>query len=110
MEFNPSKCQGVNVTSSRKTVKTDYVLHVGLLRVSEYSDIRRSKFKIKHEYSSLPKSLDRDFFFFLTKTRSFSQNGLLKFFTMTTVLISHSNTFVSCRLVTSLIHTPSRTF
>ena len=27
MEFNPSKCQVVHVTGSRKTVKTDYVLH-----------------------------------------------------------------------------------
>ena len=82
---------------------------VGLLRVSEYSDIRRSEFKIEYEYSSLPKSLDRDLFFwypFLTETRSFSQNGPLTFFTMTTILIdniSYSNTFVSCRLVTPFI-------
>ena len=27
MEFNPSKCQVVHVTGSRKTVKTYYVLH-----------------------------------------------------------------------------------
>ena len=27
MEYNPSKCQVVHVTGSRKTVKTDYVLH-----------------------------------------------------------------------------------
>ena len=27
MEFNPSKCQVVLVTGSKKTVKTDYVLH-----------------------------------------------------------------------------------
>ena len=27
MEFNPSKCQVVHATGSRKTVKTDYVLH-----------------------------------------------------------------------------------
>ena len=27
MEFNASKCQVVHVTGSRKTVKTDYVLH-----------------------------------------------------------------------------------
>ena len=63
---------------------------LGLLRVSEYSDIRGSEYKIEYEYSSLPKSLDRDLFFFLfffvTETRSFSQNGPLKFFTMTTVL------------------------
>ena len=38
---------------------------VGLLRVSEYSDIRGSEYKIVYEYSSLPKSLDRDLFFFL---------------------------------------------
>ena len=85
---------------------------VGLLRVSEYSDIRGSEYKIEYEYSSLPKSLDRDlffffffFYFFVTET-SFSQNGPLKFFTMTTVLIdniSTSNTFVSCWLVTSFI-------
>ena len=37
---------------------------LGLLRVSEYSDIRRSEYKIEYEYSSLPKSLDRDLFFF----------------------------------------------
>ena len=37
---------------------------LGLLRVSEYSDIRGSEFKIEYEYSSLPKSLDRDLFFF----------------------------------------------
>ena len=84
---------------------------LGLLRVSEYSDIRGSEYKIEYEYSSLPKSLDRDLFFFflaffVTETRSFSQNGPLKFFTMTTVLIdnvSYSNTFVSCRLVISFI-------
>ena len=85
---------------------------LGLLRVSEYSDIRGSEYKIEYEYSSLPKSLDRDLFFFfffylfLTETRRFSQNGPLKFFTMTTVLIdniSYSNTFVSSRLVTSFI-------
>ena len=38
------------------------------------------------------------FYLFLTETRRFSQNGPLKFFTMTTVLIdniSYSNTFVS---------------
>ena len=28
MEFNPSKCQVVHVTGSKKTVKTDYVLQV----------------------------------------------------------------------------------
>ena len=37
---------------------------LGLLRVSEYSDIRGSEYKIEYEYSSLPKSLDRDLFFF----------------------------------------------
>ena len=37
---------------------------VGLLRVSEYSDIPGSEYKIKYEYSSLLKSLDRDLFFF----------------------------------------------
>ena len=37
---------------------------VGLLRVSEYSDIRGSEYKIEYGYSSLPKSLDRDLFFF----------------------------------------------
>ena len=31
MEFNPSKCQVVHVTGSRKTVKTDYVLHAVIL-------------------------------------------------------------------------------
>ena len=50
---------------------------LGLLRVSEYSDIRGSEYKIEYEYSSLPKSLDRDlflfsfFYLFLTETRSF---------------------------------------
>ena len=86
---------------------------LGLLRVSEYSDIHGSEFKFEYEYLSLPKSLDRDLFFFffffllfLTETRSFSQKGPLKFFTMTTILIdniSYSNTFVSCRLVTPFI-------
>ena len=40
---------------------------VGLLRLSEYSDTHGSECKIEYEYSSLPKSLDRDlsFFFFL---------------------------------------------
>ena len=37
---------------------------IGLLRVSEYSDNRGSEIKIEYEYSSLPKSLDRDLFFF----------------------------------------------
>ena len=36
---------------------------VGLLRVSEYSDIRGSEYKIEYGYSALPKSLDRDLFF-----------------------------------------------
>ena len=36
---------------------------IGLLRVSEYSDIRGSEYKIEYEYSSLPKSFDRDLFF-----------------------------------------------
>ena len=85
---------------------------IGLLRVSEYSDIRGSEYKIEYGYSSLPKSLDRDlfsfffFYLFVTETRSFSQNNPLKFFTLTTVLIdniSYLNTFVSCRLVTSFI-------
>ena len=78
---------------------------LGLLRVSEYSDIRGSEYKIEYGYSSLPKSLDRDlcffFYLFLTETRSFSQNNPLKIFTLTTVLIDNSsylNTFVSCRL------------
>ena len=47
---------------------------VGLLRVSEYSDIRGSEYKIEYGYSSLLKSLDRNLFFFLpflTETRSF---------------------------------------
>ena len=85
------------------------MLSVGLLRVSEYSDIHRSEYKIEYEYSSLPKSSGRDLFFFpffLTETRSFSQNNQLKFFTLTTVLsdnISYLNTSVSCRLVTSFI-------
>ena len=38
---------------------------LGLLRVSEYSDIHRSDYKIAYEYSSLPKSFDRNLFFFL---------------------------------------------
>ena len=54
-------------------------LYIGLLRVSEYSDIRGSEQKIEYEYSSLQKSLDRDLFFFFffffkkerTETRSF---------------------------------------
>ena len=37
---------------------------LGLLRVSEYSDIRKSWYIIEYEYSSLSKSLDRDLFFF----------------------------------------------
>ena len=95
-----------------KQIVQKWDLCLGLLRVSEYSDIRGSEFKIEYGYSSLPKSLDRDLFFFfffylfLTETRNFSQNGPLKFSTMTTVLInniSYSNTFVSCRLVTPLI-------
>ena len=97
----------------RQLSVTDKIMtSLGLLRVSEYSDIRGSEFKIEYGYSSLPKSLDRDLFFFffflpfLTETRSFSQNGPLKFFTMTTILIdniSYSNTFLSCRLVTPFI-------
>ena len=55
---------------------------VGLRQVSEYHG---SDKKIKYEYSSLPKSLDRDLFsvFFkkktTTETRSFSQNCCSKF-------------------------------
>ena len=40
------------------------VRRIGLLRVSEYSDISGSEYKIKYEYSSLSKALDRDLFFF----------------------------------------------
>ena len=46
------------------------------------------------------------FTFFFNSYKKFSQNGPLKFFAKTTVLIdniSYSNTFVSCRLVTSFI-------
>ena len=38
---------------------------IGLLGVSEYSDICGSECKIEYEYSSLPKSLDHNLFFFL---------------------------------------------
>ena len=48
--------------SQKYRVSLQYWL--GLLRVSEYSDIRGSEYKIEYEYSSLPKSLDRDLFFF----------------------------------------------
>ena len=37
---------------------------LGLLRVSEYSDIHGSNKKFEYEYSSLPKMVDRDLFFF----------------------------------------------
>ena len=42
---------------------------LGLLRVSEFLDIRGSEYKIKYEYSSLPKSLDRNLFFLTTEIR-----------------------------------------
>ena len=45
-------------------ISSNVVCAIGLLRVSEYSDIRGSEYKIEYGYSSLPKSLDRDFFFF----------------------------------------------
>ena len=54
---------GINLLYICKT-KTFWGLIIGLLRVSEYSDIRGSEYKIEYEYSSLPKSLDRDLFFF----------------------------------------------
>ena len=79
---------------------------LGLLRVSEYLDIRGSEFKIEYEYLSLPKPLDCDLFFFKLKKRSFSQKGQLNFFSMTIRTIddiSHLNTFVSRRLVTYFI-------
>ena len=45
---------------------------VGLLRVSKYSDIRGSEYKIEYEYSSLQKLLDHDLFsFFLTTETRF---------------------------------------
>ena len=56
--FKPEK-SGDNRLSPAKSLLT-----IGLLRVSEYSDTRGSEYKIEYEYSSLPKSLDRDFFFF----------------------------------------------
>ena len=52
-----------------------YILYLGLLRVSEYSDIHGSNKKFEYEYSSLPKSVDRDLFFFFfltTETSGFS--------------------------------------
>ena len=53
--------------------------------VGIHSDIHGSDYKIEYEYSSLPKSLDRNLFFsffFLNKaeTRSFKQNGPSIFF------------------------------
>ena len=90
------------------------LLCVGLLRVSEYSDIRGSEYKIEYEYSSLPQSLDRDlffFFFFVNNWRfnnwnkKFFTKWLIEIFPMTTVLINnvfHLNTFVSRRLVTCI--------
>ena len=51
-----------------------YTILLGLLRVSEYSDICGSECKIEYEYSSLPKSLDPDLFFlpfFLLKQEVF---------------------------------------
>ena len=53
---------------------------VGLLRVSEYSDIRGSEFKIEYEYSSLPKSLDRDLFFFFFFFYLFSTKWSIEIF------------------------------
>ena len=66
---------------------------LGLLRVSKYSDIRGSVYKIEYGYTSLPKSLDRDLFFFfylfLTETRS------LKYFT-----------WITAQMIISLIQIP----
>ena len=36
MEFDPSKCQVVLMTGSKKTVKTDYVLHLQVLEAARY--------------------------------------------------------------------------
>ena len=57
----------ISIASLGPRASTKFLIFaiLGLLRVSEYSDIRGSEYKIEYEYSSLPKSLDRDFFFFL---------------------------------------------
>ena len=56
--------QGHKVVTPVNLEPTASRSRVGLLRVSEYSDTRGSECKIEYEYSSLPKSLDRDLFFF----------------------------------------------
>ena len=59
LQTNPGQCEEEpQDTNGHKTSG------IWLLRVSEYSDIRGSEYKIEYEYSSLPKSLDRDLFFF----------------------------------------------
>ena len=54
----------ITAEGKNKWLKSSILPAVGLLRVSEYSDIRGSEYKIEYEYSSLPKSLDRNLFFF----------------------------------------------
>ena len=70
-----------------KIVRTYAIFQLGLLRVSEYSDIRGSEFKIEYEYSSLPKSLDRDLFSFFFFLPFFNWNK--KFFTKWAIEIFH---------------------
>ena len=54
----------VHLQEIQPILKFPYLISLGLLRVSEYSDIHGSEYKIEYGYSSLPKSLDRDLFFF----------------------------------------------
>ena len=59
---------------------------LGVLRVSEYSDIHGSEYKIEYEYSSLLKSLDRDLFFFFFLPFCYWNK---KFFTKWSIEIFH---------------------
>ena len=64
-----------------------------------------SEYKIEYEYSSLPKWLDRNFFFtfFLTETSSFFTQWSIKNFHCDLIIYLLFKYLASCRLVTSFI-------
>ena len=62
MSFADDLCKQFGLRNVGPDLNPNCLILLGLLGVSKYSDIYRSDKKIEYEYSSMPKSLDRDLF------------------------------------------------